>query len=167
VLVYDAVVRPLSHADKQRYYQESKRFAHLFGIGDAALPADWDAFRDYFERTLHSDTIAVGAPAREIGSFLFATPKPAMRPLFRWLSLMTSGFMPPRLRAPFGLAFGPLDAALCRASLKSLRATYPRLPHRIRYVPAYVEARRRLAGRPGPDRVGRWLERLALRGLEG
>lgn len=39
---------------------------------------------------------------------------------------------------------------------------YPRLPGRLRHVPAYVEARARLAGRPGPDRVGRLLERLAL-----
>jgi uncharacterized protein (DUF2236 family) len=166
VLVYDSVVRPLSLAEKQRYYQESKRFARLFGIGDAVLPADWRAFRDYFERTLESDTIAVGTPAREIASFLFETPKPAMRPLFRWLALMTSGFMPERLRAPFGLAHGVRQAALFRASLRLLRATYPRLPRRVRYLPAYVEARRRLAGQSGPDRVGRWLERLALRGLE-
>jgi uncharacterized protein (DUF2236 family) len=166
VLVYDAVVRPLPSAEKDRYYQESKRFAYLFGIGDRVLPRDWSAFRDYFDRTLDSDTIAVGVPAREMAGFLFATPKPAMRPVFRWLSLMTAGFMPKKLRVPFGLEHGAVDEALFRSSLRLLRATYPRLPRRLRYVPAYVEARRRLAGRAGSDRIGRWLERLALRGID-
>lgn len=165
IQVYDLVVRPLSYVDKDRYYQESKRFARLFGIPDSVLPPDWEAFQRYFQRMVDSDTIAVGEPAREMARFLFATPKPAMRPLFRWLELMTAGLMPARLRAEFGFEYGRVDHAAFRASLALLRRTYPRLPRRIRYVPAYVAARRRLAGK-GPDRVGRLLERLVVEGLD-
>jgi uncharacterized protein (DUF2236 family) len=138
----------------------------LFGLSDEVLPADWDAFSEYFERMIASDQIAVGKPAREMASFLFASPKPFARPLFRWLELMTAGLMPERLRAPFGFSYGPLDEKLFSASLSMLRATYPRLPRRLRYVPAYVAARRRLAGRKGPDRFGQLLERLALKTLD-
>jgi uncharacterized protein (DUF2236 family) len=166
VLVYEQAVRPLSLAEKDRYYRESVRFARLFGIPDSVLPRDWTEFRAYFEDMVASDRIAVGKPAREMAEFLFATPKPALRPLFRWLELMTAGLMPARLRAPFGFRYGRFDDALFRASLRALRATYPHLPRRLRYVPAYVAARRRLAGRTGPDRIGRLLEKIALKGLE-
>ena len=165
VTVYDLVVRPLAYAEKDRYWQETKRFARLFGISDAVLPPDWEAFQRYFQRMVDSDTIAVGAPAREMAGFLFATPKPAMKPVFRWLELMTAGLLPPRLRPLFGFRYGRVEHAAFRASLSLLGRTYPYLPRRIRYVPAYVAARRRLAGVEGPDRIGRLLEKLALKGL--
>lgn len=165
--VYELVIRRLTYVEKDAYYQESKRFARLFGISDAVLPGDWQAFRAYFENMLQSDQIAIGAPAREMAGFLFANPKPAARPLFRWLELMTAGLLPPRLRAGFGFRWGAIDAALFRASVSALSATYPRLPRRLRYVPAYVSARRRMAGRSGPDRIGQLLERLALSSIDG
>lgn len=166
LLVHDRVVKPLSAGERERYYQESKRFARLFGISDDVLPRDYPSFQRYFSDMLASDVIAVGAPARELASFLFASPKRSLRPLFGWLELMTAGFLPEGLRTPFGFEYGRPQAAAFEASLAVLRTTYPRLPRRLRYVPAYVEARRRLAGKPGPDRVGRWLERIALKGLE-
>jgi hypothetical protein len=39
------------------------------------------------------------------------------------------------------------------------------LPRRAREVPAYVEARHRLAGNPQPDRFGRALESAVLRAI--
>ncbi len=162
VEVYESVMRPLELGEKRRYYQESKRFARLFGIPDSVLPQNWEEFVSYFERTVASDEIAVGAPALTMSRFLFQSPHPAYRPLFRWLQVMTAGYMPERLREQFELSFEPMERALFRASLFALRRTVPRLPPRLRYVPAYVRARRRLAGRSGPDRIGEWLERLAL-----
>jgi hypothetical protein len=35
----------------------------------------------------------------------------------------------------------------------------PPLPRRVRYLPAYVEARRRIAGRTGKDSIGEVLSR--------
>jgi uncharacterized protein (DUF2236 family) len=162
VQVYEAVIRPLGPEEKESYYRESKRFARLFGIPDSVLPADWNAFSAYFDRMIGSSTIAVGQPALEMSRFLFASPHPAYRPLFRWLKMMTAGLLPARLRDELELPFSAFERALYEASIFALGRTVKRLPPRLRYIPAYVRAQRRIAGLTGPDRVGEWLERLAL-----
>jgi len=166
IQAYELVMQPLSDAERDAYYQESKRFASLFGIPDSVLPADYPAFRRYFDEMLASDVICVGRPALELRRFLFAAKNPAQRALFRWLELMTAGLMPERLRDEFELQLGSREQRVFRASILALRLTYPRLPPRLRYLPAYVAARRRLAGKRGPDRVGAWLERLALAAMD-
>jgi len=162
IQVYEATVRELTAEERDRYWEESKRFAWLFGIPDAILPRDWKDFERYWWRTLESDVLAVGAPAREIGTFLLTPPNRASTPLLRWYRLMTAGLLPERLRAPFGLRFGAFDRRLFDASHRTLRATYPQLPRRLRDVPAFVEAERRLRGEEAEDRFGRMLEKLAL-----
>ncbi len=166
VMAYDLVCGPMTVEEKRRYYAESRRFARLFGISDAVLPADWEAFQSYMQQMLDSDVIRVGQPAREIARFLFSSPRLATRPLFRWVKTMTAGLLPPRLRDEFGYAWDKRRQLAFDASVAALRRTYPKLPPRLRYVPAYVRARRRLAGKSGPDRVGRALEKLAMYGLD-
>jgi uncharacterized protein (DUF2236 family) len=166
VQVYELFMRPLSYTEKDAYWQESKRFARLFGIPDSVLPGDWAAFARYNQRMLGSDLIRVGRPALELRGFLFATPRPALVPLFAWLETMTAGLLPERLRREFELEWGFGQAAVFNASVAALRRVYPRLPPRLRYSPAYVGARRRLAGKSGPDHVGRMLERIALMALD-
>jgi uncharacterized protein (DUF2236 family) len=166
VEMHELLVRPLSREEKCEYYEESKRFARLFGIPDRVLPADWNAFDDYYRRMLDSDVIRVGRPARELAGFLFASPKPWLKPLFGWLEVMTAGFLPPRLRGDFGFEYGPLERVVFDASVAAIRPSYARLPARLRHSPAYIAACRRLAGKAGPDRVAQWLERLALSVIE-
>ncbi|MFO0567068.1 MAG: oxygenase MpaB family protein [Polyangiaceae bacterium] len=161
VEVYELVLGPLSATDKAGYYEESKRFARLFGISDDVLPQSWDAFSDYFSGMLESDEIHVGKPAREIAAFLFAAPRRGLTPLFHWLRSVTSGLMPPRLRQEFGLPWDRSDQHIYRASVTTLRHTYKRLPKRLRYLPAYVRAQRRIRGIDAPDRLGELLERIA------
>lgn len=166
VQMYELVVRPLSYEEKNQYWQESAQFARLFGIPDSVLPSTWREFLDYYDDMVASDVISVGEPAREIGKFLFASPRTSFKPLFGWVQVMTAGLLPPRLRGEFGLRWSRADAAAFRASVAALRRVYPRLPPRLRYSPAYVAARRRLAGKTGPDRVGQMIERVALLALE-
>ena len=160
VRIFERVVRPLEQREKERYYQESKRFARLFGISDRVLPPTWPAFVSYVDRMLASDVLRVGRPAKEIAGFLFQSPHPAFDPLFRWLEVMTAGLMPERLRREFDLPFGRSARAVFSGSLRALEVGYPLLPRRVRYVPAYIQARRRLAGIDTPDRVGALLERV-------
>jgi len=162
VQTYELVVRPLSYAEKDRYYKETRRFALLFGIPDRVLPKSWGDFYEYYEGMIESDIIKVGRPGLELSGFLFSSPRPALGPLFRWLETMTAGLLPPRLQREFQLRFGPAERLVFLASLRALGPTYPLLPPRVRYMPAYVQARRRLAGKQGPDRIGRLLERVAL-----
>ncbi len=162
VQMYELGVRPLSYAEKNRFYKETRRFALLFGIPDRVLPRSWGEFLDYYQRMLDSDVLTVGEPGLELSGFLFSSPRPALAPLFRWLETMTAGLMPPRLQQEFKLRYGPAERALFRASLAAIAPVYPLLPARVRYIPAYVQARRRLAGKRGPDRIGQLLERAAL-----
>ena len=54
------------------------------------------------------------------------------------------------------------DRALYTASIPALRAAWRLAPRRFRYFPDYVEAQRRVRGQEPRDRVGRFLEKVAL-----
>ncbi len=162
VQVYDLVVAPLSADDKDAYWRESKRFARLFGIPRSALPDSWSDFQAWFRGALASETLTVGTRARELGRFLLTAPKPASVPLVATYRVLTAGLLPAPLREAYKLRFGRRERALFRGAVATLRTTHPLLPRRLRFVPAYVEAMRRLNGDPAPDRFGRRLERLAL-----
>ena len=110
--------------------------------------------------------LAVGRPAREIGQFLLTAARPSARPLMSWYRAMTAGLMPARLRGPWGLPFRRREEVVYARSLWAIRRAWPHLPDRLRFVPAYHEARSRLAGRSGPDSVGRAMEKLLLRFLQ-
>lgn len=45
IQVYELVMRPLGDEEKAAYYEETKRFAALFGIPPEIVPPDWRAFR--------------------------------------------------------------------------------------------------------------------------
>lgn len=163
--VYELLVRRLSPLERQAYYEESKLFAYLFGIPDEVLPPTIEAFARWYADTIESDVIAVGKPARELCRFLLQ-PRTAVHALpVAWYETFTAGLMPPKLRAQFGLRWTALDRRIYRRSITFLRATHRVLPDRLRYFPAYNEARRRLDGKPPYDRFGRWLERVALRSM--
>ena len=162
IQVYELVVGPLSLGEKDTYYAESRRFARLFGIPARVMPDDWTAFRAYMEERFESPEITVGKPALELRHFLLAAPRPVLAPLASWFTTLTAGLMPPRLRAQLELPFRLREEALFRASIPALRAAFRLAPPRLRYFPDYIEAQRRLRGEEPRDRVGRFLEKVAL-----
>jgi uncharacterized protein (DUF2236 family) len=163
LLSFQLVVRPLAPRERDRYVREANRFGRLFGIPAAMLPNDHAAFRSYFERMVRSDAIAVGSAGASLGRFLMTPPSLLHTPVTGWYAVMTTGLLPAHLRAPFGLAFGLRERALYRATLRALRTARRITPARLRYVPAYVEAHRRLRGEVPVDRIGRAIERAIVR----
>lgn len=166
LLVYELLVQPLSPEEKERYYAESRVFAALFGIPEDAMPRSHEEFAAYVRDTLESETITVGRPALEMRRFLLQPPRAVHGPLVAWYRVFTAGLLTPRLRAQLDLPFGPREEAIFARSVPLLRAAYRATPRRLRYFPDYVEARRRLAGKPPRDRFGRLLERIALKAIE-
>jgi uncharacterized protein (DUF2236 family) len=164
LVVREALFGPLEPGQAERFYQEQKRFAYLFGIPDAAMPADHAGFREYMARMLSSGEIAVGRPARDIARFVLAPPTAALAPVMDWYQVMTAGLLPPRLRDQFGLRFRSLERALYRASVAAMKPTIRALPRQLRYFPGYLEAEARL-GRRQPRLLGRLADRVALTGL--
>lgn len=151
VRMYELFVRELSAEEKERYYQETKLFAYCFGILEKDLPATWDDFMAYNEAMWNSSQLTVTPEALETARFLFDF-NPALKPLLNHYRVMTSMMMPERLREGFGLP--PATAsnmASFRRTTALIRRVHPWLPRRVSYLPAYVEARRRLRGLHEPD----------------
>ena len=162
VKMYELFIRELSPAEKEQYYQESKLFAFCFGIAEELLPPAWDDFLAYNEAMWASDQLTVGPEAREIARFLFDF-NPALRPVLDHYRVLTSMVMPVRLREQFGLPpANERSMAAFRRTTGLIRRVHPWLPRRLAYLPAYVEARRRLRGLHEPDFVTGALNRLML-----
>jgi len=167
IQVYELVVGRLPDHVKAEYYEETKRFAWLFGIPDDVLPPDWPSFAAYVARMLASDTLTVTREAADIGRFLFEPLHPIVTVLTRRSALVTAWLLPEHLAVGFGLdRGGPEGHAQFERIVRRLRWLVPHLPRRLRYLPPYVEARRRLAGRTDRDLVGEWLGR-AFVGVRG
>lgn len=166
VLVFEIAHGPMRPEDRDAYVRDLVRFAWLFGVPDEIIPTDWRSFESHVESAVASDTIAVGRPAREIGQYLL-TPPPSLvfGPAVRAFRSVTAGLLPPTLRDRFGLSWTRSDQLAYTASLKAVRASYHLLPLRLRCVPDYIEATRRLAGKPSPDKAGRALQSALLRHL--
>ena len=143
ILAYDFVLPPLSSAEREQYYQESKRMAALFGIPGEALPRDWGAFIAYVAEMFDSPELYVDGNARALGDSVLAGVGTWLKPP-PWYRALTSFWMPPRLRMEFGLPLADANAA------SWLPRVYGFLPAMPRFVGPYHEARARLRGRsPG------------------
>lgn len=161
VQVIELAIRPLGAGERERYYQDSRRFAALFGIPESIMPADWPALTRYMDAMLASDVIQVGEAARALCGFLMTPPRPVLVPLWPWYTIMTSGLVPARLRRAYGLSFTDREAAIFAASLRLSRLVHKVLPAPLRHAPGYVQAERRAAGL-GPSRLAALMESLAL-----
>jgi uncharacterized protein (DUF2236 family) len=147
ILAYDFVLPPLSSAEREQYYLESKRMAALFGIRAEDLPEDWDAFTRYTAEMFDSPQLGVDANALALGRSVLSGVGTWLRPPHWYLSL-TAFWMPPRLRSGFALPFdAPEQQALDHAA-RWLPRAYPKIPGMLRFVGPYHEAEARLRGRP-------------------
>jgi len=157
-------VGPLTPVEVDALWQDSRKLARLFGIPDRVWPADWLAFRAYFDRMIASDVLTVGAASQRMARFLMTLPNRAMVPLWKWYAAITAGLLPDRLRGPLGFGWGPVDRFVHKASMAALERAWRRLPVRLRWLPAYVDARRRLRGE-ARDPLGKMAEKLVLGAL--
>ncbi len=165
LIAYETILEPLSSETKDAYYLESRRFARLFGIPDAAIPESYDAFCDYMNGMF--ERLDVTPPAREIASFLLSPETLRPQALAPWFRTLTAGMMPEKLREPFGLRFDAREAGRYARAVQIIKRLYGVMPKRARYLPAYNDAMRRLAGKKGRDPVGRAFDALLQSALKG
>lgn len=162
IRMHEMLLAPLSEATKDAYYRETLRFAALFGLDESELPASWSSFAAWNESMWSSDELAVGAAGREIAGYLFAAKSPLLRRPLERLRDVTAALLPARLRAELGLPWGEREKERAERSLSRMRSVLRHLPARLRYVPPYFEARRRLRGRTGPGFLGALFTRMYL-----
>jgi uncharacterized protein (DUF2236 family) len=150
VLAYEFVLAPLTVEEREQYYAESKRMAALFGMRADALPQDWPAFQQYVAEMVESPVLEVDDDARVLGESVLSGVGTWVRPP-RWYRVLTSGWMPSRLRSGFQLTFGAQEEEIFQRAGRRLRFMYPRIPGMLRFVGPFHEAEARLRGRlPGP-----------------
>jgi uncharacterized protein (DUF2236 family) len=144
IVAYDLFVKPLSLAEKARYYEESKKLAELFDIPNAIVPRSLDEFSAYFDEMIQGNTIAVGPAARSLAhDIVYPTPwilRPAA-PLFR---VVTAGLLPERLRSAYGLKWNRRTEKIFWLFARAFRLLLPLVPAPLRIVPNARAAEKRL-----------------------
>lgn len=131
---YEAVMGPLSDADRDAYWEEGKFFAGELGVPQHLFPATYAELERYEDEMLETEVIPDPTAIR--------VAHDVVRPL-RWLpapaywpnDAITAGLLPARIRSSFGLAFGPAERRLQRAAITLIRMTRPALPRWITVVP--------------------------------
>ncbi|MEJ2346254.1 MAG: oxygenase MpaB family protein [Gammaproteobacteria bacterium] len=139
VVAYELFVEPLSAADKEQFYQESKRFGELFGIARDCYPPGWNDFRAWMNGMLSGPAVSVTATARDIrrsllgGTVLTRLLAPANY-------VMAAMLLPQPLADAYGLRRNAPVRLGFRLIAVMVRLAVRLVPRRLRGVPA---ARRR------------------------
>jgi uncharacterized protein (DUF2236 family) len=147
IVVYELMCEPLSRADLNRFYEESKLFVRMLGVPDEYVATSIEEFRDYFDGMIASDEIAVGEVGRRLAhDVLHPKVRFVPPPVFGALGIITTGLLPERVRELYRLPWSPARERAFRAEIRMARIANRGLPARIRLFPQAREAFRRIAG---------------------
>lgn len=141
---YHRFVQPLSIEQRERYFEEARSFAALFGVGEDAMPPSYRAFRRYVDSMKRGPALTVGPEAKELASHILNPPvRGPLRPVSGLARMVAAGLIPPRLRRAFGLSWARRDDSVLRLVARSIRLALPVTPGPVRYWPHYRTARER------------------------
>ncbi|MFI5501921.1 oxygenase MpaB family protein [Nocardia asteroides] len=127
--MYDLLVRELTATERADLYRDYVRWAELFGMPADAAPADYPAFRAYFDGYLNSGELFLTDEARLVGQYLAGHRKayrlrPPAEQVGSALFLLVQGSLPPRIRQMYGIEWGITDELAYRALTRSLRGAH-------------------------------------------
>ncbi len=166
IVANDAWIEPLSRARRAAFYLETRPIGRAFGVPDALLPADLDAFEAYVEAMLApAGPVQVSPVAKELAEIILHPP---LAPLAHWLppgsgaekvlTLVPSaiydwtlwpaiGLLPESVRHAYDLPWGWRERLVGRWLLASWRGWRPLLPEWFRQMPQALAADRRIEDR--------------------
>lgn len=157
VMMYEEMEAPLTAEEKERFYEETKLFAMLFGIPRDALPPDWNSFMAYNRAMWNSSQLTVTDATINLKNDLF-TARSLWLVVPLWAQeIITAHNMPPRLREAYGMDYGWWEKMNYSLMKSGAKVTEWLLPKSLEYNPVYHEAQARLRG----ERVG-YLQRKAI-----
>jgi uncharacterized protein (DUF2236 family) len=157
--VADAWLEPIGRARRAAFYAETRPIGRAFGVPDAVLPADMEAFDAYLAGMLApSGPVRVSAIARELAEAVLRPPLAPISPVlgrlppvaYAWTLWPSVGLLPPSVRAEYGLTWGPRERLVSAWLVTVWRAWCPLLPRSFRQMPKALAADRRMAGGPLP-----------------
>ena len=132
---YEDLVGPLSPADAETYYQEMKRVAVVFGVGEEHQPETLAEFRRYMDDTLTA--IEVTDVGRDLIGFILDPQLPfrlevPFTPLLRLQRLFTLGSLPPEIRDQLDVTWGQVEQARYDRARRRVRRVFRALPTTVR-----------------------------------
>jgi uncharacterized protein (DUF2236 family) len=133
--IYTRYVGKLTTSELAGYYEEMKTLGEAYSIPREAMPADYEAFRGYWESMLDHG-LRVTETTRDVAD---AVLRPDLTPL-AWpavelLRMVTIGTLPAELRGDLGLPWsGARERALAGSQL-AIRRLMPLLPALLRRFP--------------------------------
>jgi uncharacterized protein (DUF2236 family) len=134
-LVYEALVSPLSAVERDAWCRESAPLARALG-GNDEVPENWAALQAYLARMYDSGHIIVGNTARGLARDVLAPRlSSVIAPVRAMNRTVTTGLLPPRIRAQYGLAWSAGDEARLARTLRWLRAMRRVTPRALAHWP--------------------------------
>lgn len=136
----------LTAGERERFHREQMAAAELLGLARDRVPPTVEGLRRYIDGVVGGNTLAVTSAARRVAA-LFREPPPGAewRPVLRAVAWWAFGTLPPRLRAMYGVRWGPAREAWLRGTLGALRLGRSAIPRRYRWILPAQEAAARFA----------------------
>ena len=167
IVANDAWLEPLTRDRRAAFYAETRPIGKAFGVPEALLPVDLDAFDRYVAEMLApAGPVQVSATARELCRAVLEPPLAplaawlpggkALRPwlarvpvaAYAWTLWPAVGLLPPRVREAYGLRWGDRERLVARWLVAGWRAWRPVLPEGFRQMPPARAADRRMSHEP-------------------
>ncbi len=138
-LMYDLLVAPMPEHERDVYCREAAPVARALGVRER-LPDSWRELRVYVDGMHASGVLTVSAEARALARAVLRPPLATLvAPAAHVNRLFTVGFLPPRLREQYGLAWTDRDDRALGRWVRIIRAARRALPDALALWP---EARR-------------------------
>jgi len=136
LLCYDLFIGPLTLAEQDEYYQQSKEVAHLLGLLPEQMPGTVDDLRAYVHEVVHSNQLAATPQARRLVQQVLFPPAPAiLRPAMHLNYQLTCALLPQPVREIYGMEWDTRRQHLFDLSAWGMRQVIPRLPMSLRELP--------------------------------
>jgi len=132
--MYEAMVRPLSEAEREALWQDYVRFGELFRLSASAVPGSYPEFRAWFDGRLASPDLHATPHALAMAplvAFKQPVPAPARGNLVAQ-NLVIKGTLPPRVREIFGIPWTRAHETAFRAIAAGHRRARPAFPRQMR-----------------------------------
>ncbi|MFL5643030.1 MAG: oxygenase MpaB family protein [Chloroflexota bacterium] len=164
IAVYDAWLEPLSIGRRAAFYAETRPIGRAFGVPEAMLPPDFDAFEAYVASMLGREgPVRVSPVARELAGVVLRPPLAPLATLlpgpttataaildripaatYAWTLWPSVGLLPASVRDEYGLAWGVRERAVAAWLVAGWRTWRPLLPAGFRQMPRALAADRRV-----------------------
>ena len=136
LLCYELFVGPLTLAEQDEYYQQSKEVAHLLGLLPEKMPGSVDDLRAYVHDMVHSNQLAATPQARRLVQQVLFPPAPAiLRPAMHLNYQLTCALLPQPVREIYGFEWDARRQHIFDFSAWGMRQVIPRLPMYLRELP--------------------------------